>query len=249
MASLNSIGGIHYEMMKRCYNEKSVMYRNYGAKGITVCNEWHDKEIFKKWALKNGYKKGLRLERIDTKDDYCPSNCRFGRNNAYKNGISKKTRKTHNERMSAMLKNDIPQNYRDLRIYRIWAGMKSRCSNPKSSHYFNYGGRGIKVCDDWNKKYGFFEFYRWAMNNGYNDKLSIDRIDNNKGYSPNNCRWATISEQINNRRKTFKVIYKGEERTLSSVAKELGIKYGLLYSRIAIKNMNINEALKDLSVE
>lgn len=77
MADLNSIGGIHYEMMKRCYNEKSIMYRNYGAVGIKVCEEWKNRENFKVWAINNGYIKGLRLQRKDTTKDYTPDNCYF----------------------------------------------------------------------------------------------------------------------------------------------------------------------------
>ena len=86
MANLNNIGGIHYEMMRRCYDKKSVTYKHYGDKGITVCNEWHDRENFRKWAIENGYVKGLRLERIDTKGNYEPANCRFGENNKKKVG-------------------------------------------------------------------------------------------------------------------------------------------------------------------
>lgn len=246
MADLNSIGGIHYEMMKRCYNEKSVMYRYYGAKGITVCEEWHDREKLKKWALENGYEKGLRLERIDANKNYCPSNCRFGRNNAYKTGIGKKAREIHKERINAMLNNDVPYGYSKLRIYRIWTGMKSRCNNSKDDHYFNYGGRGIKVCDEWNKKYGFFNFYSWAMANGYNDNLSIDRIDNDKNYSPDNCRWVTIPEQIENRRIARRCIFNGKEMWLPDIAKEVGVKYGLLYSRVALKGMTVEEAIEDI---
>lgn len=78
MAELNSLGGLHYEMMKRCYNENSIMYSSYGAKGITVCEEWHDRDQFKKWAKENGWSKGLRLNRIDSNKPYEPSNCFFG---------------------------------------------------------------------------------------------------------------------------------------------------------------------------
>lgn len=75
MADLNSLGGIHYEMMRRCYNPKSVMWKWYGEKGIGVCEEWHDREAFKKWARDNGYEKGMRLERKDFSSNYCPDNC------------------------------------------------------------------------------------------------------------------------------------------------------------------------------
>lgn len=85
------------------------------------------------------------------------------------------------------------------RLHRIWAGMNKRCINPKSPYYYLYGGRGITVCDEW--KHNFQAFYDWALANGYNEKLSIDRIDNDKGYSPANCRWATASEQRKNQRR------------------------------------------------
>ena len=78
------------------------------------------------------------------------------------------------------------------RLYHIWLGMKGRCNNPNYVTYKNYGARGISVCDEW---YDFVTFKDWALNNGYSDDLSIDRIDNNGNYEPNNCRWTTNSVQ------------------------------------------------------
>lgn len=84
------------------------------------------------------------------------------------------------------------------RLYRIWNAMKTRCYNPKSKSYINYGQRGIRICDEWLHNYS--SFYNWAMSHGYNDTLTIDRINNNGNYEPNNCRWLTRAQQNQNKR-------------------------------------------------
>lgn len=84
------------------------------------------------------------------------------------------------------------------RVYRIWSGMKSRCSNPKVNKYPLYGGRGIEVCDEWMRD--VCAFYEWAVSNGYADNLTIDRIDCDGNYEPGNCRWVSVAEQNRNRR-------------------------------------------------
>lgn len=119
------------------------------------------------------------------------------------------------------------------RLYRIWGNMKERTTNPKLRSYKNYGGRGITVCPEWtDKENGFINFYKWAMSHGYSDELSIDRIDNDKGYSPDNCRWANAQQQTDNRRCSKPFVWEGiTYKSMSECARQLGIPIGRLYRR------------------
>lgn len=115
------------------------------------------------------------------------------------------------------------------RLYRIHHCMMSRCYLPKHSSYSRYGGRGISVCEEW---HDFMNFYNWAMSNGYDDKLTIDRIDNNGNYEPNNCRWVTRMEQSNNISRNRILEYGGKCMTISEWSRELGIDKNTFYKRI-----------------
>ncbi len=115
------------------------------------------------------------------------------------------------------------------RIYRIWQKMKDRCLNENVPCYERYGGRGITICDEW--KENFEAFFKWAMANGYDETLTIDRVDNNKGYFPDNCRWTTNKEQSRNRRSNITVSYEGREMTLIEAAEKSGLPYSSLNAR------------------
>ena len=106
------------------------------------------------------------------------------------------------------------------RLYHIWNGIKQRCLNQNNKNYQIYGGRGIKICDDWLE---FIPFYEWAINNGYTDKLSIDRINVDGDYEPFNCRWATAEEQANNQRNNVVVSYDGDEYTVAQLMRKLNM--------------------------
>jgi hypothetical protein len=107
--------------------------------------------------------------------------------------------------------------------------MVQRCYNHNHTHYKRYGGRGIKICDEWRND--FMSFYTWAVNNGYNEYLTIDRIDNDKSYSPENCRWITIKEQQNNRGNNRSLTLNGETKTLAQWSKIVEIPLSVLRRR------------------
>lgn len=118
------------------------------------------------------------------------------------------------------------------RLYHIWQKMISRCQNINDQAYERYGGRGIKVCHEWQGENGFQNFYEWSMKNGYAKNLTIDRKDNNKGYSPDNCRWATMKEQQNNRRNNNLLDLDGERHTIAEWSEITGINAATIRSRL-----------------
>lgn len=118
------------------------------------------------------------------------------------------------------------------RIHGIWSCMKNRCYYEKNDNYMNYGGRGITICDEWLGTQGFINFMNWSYSHGYKDNLTIDRIDNEKGYSPDNCRWITQKEQMQNVRYNRRVSLNGVSYTVSQLASKYGIKYATLRARL-----------------
>jgi hypothetical protein len=125
------------------------------------------------------------------------------------------------------------------RLYGIWKGMRERCNTPSSTTYKNYGARGIKVCKQWDD---FQVFKKWALSHGYNDKLTIDRIDVNGNYEPNNCRWVSYRENSNNKRNSRFIEYQGQIKTVAEWAQIYNLKYGTLWMRLK-KGWSVERAL------
>ena len=127
-------------------------------------------------------------------------------------------------------KGNTKHNVSHTRIYDIHQKMIARCYKENVSNYSEYGGRGIRVCDEWREDVK--AFYDWSMANGYSDNLSIDRIDNNGNYEPSNCRWATAEQQSNNRRNNVLITLNGETQTLAQWCKHFNIPYARAQMRM-----------------
>lgn len=131
----------------------------------------------------------------------------------------------------------------NTRLYRIWKRMRQRCNDVNSSDYSHYGGRGICVCDEWQNDYHAFR--NWAMANGYNDQLTLDRIDVDGSYNPDNCRFVTMKTQSNNRTNNQAIEYNGETHTIAEWSDLTGIQYGTLYNRIYTYGWSPERALTE----
>ena len=126
------------------------------------------------------------------------------------------------------------------RLYAIWCGMISRCSNPNRIAYKDYGGRGISVCEKWNS---YIPFKQWAIENGYTDEFTLERKDVNGGYCPENCEWISKSAQFDNRRNSLLFTYGGKTQNLKKWSEESGIKYGTLRARIFVFGWDFERAI------
>lgn len=127
------------------------------------------------------------------------------------------------------------------RVYSEWNKMIQRCTNPNIDSYKNYGGRGISVCAEWLND--FCAFYKWAVDNGYSDDLTLDRIDNDVGYMPCNCRWVSQKRQANNRRNNQNITIGQETKTLSEWCEQFEMPYQRVWHRIFRHNIDPLEAL------
>lgn len=133
------------------------------------------------------------------------------------------------------------------RLYGVWAAIIQRCENPNAKRYSDYGGRGIKICSDWRNSFSSFE--KWAFESGYDEKApqgvcTIDRIDNDGNYCPENCRWVTNKEQCNNKRNNRVLTCDGESHTIQEWAGILGIQDGILRDRLFKLGWSVEKAIK-----
>lgn len=115
------------------------------------------------------------------------------------------------------------------KLYQVWVAMKQRCTNPNDRNYARYGGRGIKVCNEWKSSYEVFK--RWCIENGYVEGLDIDRIDNDAGYGPDNCRFVTHQRNLLNTHRRLHAVIGGEDISLRDAADKYGITYKCIYHR------------------
>lgn len=202
------------QMKNKCSNPHNCVYKNFGARGIKVCEDWSKFENFKIWALENGYEDSKFINRVDINKDFTPDNCIIENIKIYN---SKSVRGEKSK-------------YKRERLYGIWVGMIRRCTKSTDKAYKNYGGRGIKICKEWLNS--FDNFKNWAQKEGYKDNLTIDRIDVNGNYEPSNCRWADMLTQQNNRRNNHRVEYKGKSYTIAELSREYNIPYDKLHARL-----------------
>lgn len=148
----------------------------------------------------------------------------IAKGNNLRSGNTKSCGCLHREKVAEMGKRNTAHGESHssrTRLYTIWCGMRQRCNNPNREAYHLYGGKGVKLCEEWND---YSAFKEWAMCHGYEDNLSIDRIDPSKGYSPDNCRWITLSENVAraNKNHTTRKLIRGEGQSKVAQPQRIG---------------------------
>jgi hypothetical protein len=212
----NDYSEIYVSAKCECGNITKVRYRNLTSGKTSTCGKCNKINLndligqkFNKLTIISARREKGRI--------YVKAKCECGNikefnYNALKNGHTKSCgciNKTANGKSSETL-------------YHTWKHIMERCYRKNDPRYTDWGGRGIEVCDEWKD---YLSFKKWALNNGYQDNLSIDRIDNDKNYCPENCRWVTMKEQNRNKRNTIKVIFHGKEKPLKTLCEELNLNY------------------------
>lgn len=167
--------------------------------------------------------------------------------------LRKKTRHScHDCKMRFIHNLQTTHHQTNTALYRIYQSMKNRCYLKSHKAYQSYGGRGIKVCDEWLGKDGFINFYNWAIANGWKEiktsknysKLSIDRIDTNGIYEPSNCRFVSMKQQQNNKRNNHLIEYKGEKKNITQWCEKFGLNRNTIYGQINYQNLTLEQILE-----
>lgn len=261
-------------MKQRCYDKKSLRYKNYGGRGIKVCDRWLNS--FENFLEDMGVRPdgNFTLDRVDVDGDYCPENCRWADAKTQANNMTTNVRRTYNgvthtlkewseiygikysllrariargwdiekalfyKKSNANTTKQIGKNKKYVSEYNIWVHMKNRCGNPNNPRFNDYGGRGIKVCDRWLHS---FENFLEDMGEKPSPKYSLDRIDVNGDYCPENCRWADDKTQANNTTRNVYIEYNGVKKTAKEWEDELGI-----HAKTIIWRYNQGWAIEDV---
>lgn len=215
-----------------CGNESIVDSRNLVSGHTLSCGCSKKGKIRKNLIGKRfGKLVVVELDSIKDGESYWRCECDCGNDvivsrGHLKSGITKSCGCMHKE---VMVKRNTTHGLTNTRLFKIWQGILNRCNNVHSKFYYRYGGRGIKVCDEW--KDNFMSFYNWSMENGYKDDLTIDRIEVNGDYEPNNCQWTTRKEQARNTSRNIKILVDGQELTTWEIEKEYNIPMDIVRER------------------
>lgn len=174
----------------------------------------------------------------------CKCSCGTVKNVRQRLLITGKTKSCGCIRKEELVKRSTKHNCSHTRIYGIYAKMKKRCYSENDKRYKDYGGRGIVICSEWLGEHGFENFYKWSVEHGYDDSLTIERINNDGNYEPSNCRWATYREQNRNKRNNIVITMNGQTKILKDWCIELGMDYQSVKMRIH-KGWNAERALTE----
>lgn len=230
----------------KCGNEVIVQNSNLTTGHTKSCGCLHNAE-YRSFKDLSGCKFGrLTLLRRDFQYPkrgvywLCKCDCGKLTTVSYANLITKNTLSCGCYGREISKKNFLKHGKSNTKLYGEWQNMKNRIS-PHYIQREDYYDRGINICQEWQKD--FLAFSKWALANGYKPDLTLDRMDNNKGYSPNNCRWATVTQQNRNKRNNRNLDYRGETKTIAEWAEYADMKYGTLYSRIR-RGWNIKDAIE-----
>lgn len=190
--------------------------------------------------------KEIPTAKYETRKVLCRCDCGTEKIVDFENVISGHTKSCGCYKRTLLIDRSTTHGMSNTRLYKVWGLMIQRCYDKNSRAYKGYGGRGITVCDEWLDN--FVEFHDWAYSHGYNERAAymectLDRIDVNGNYCPENCRWVDAKEQCNNKTTNRKITFNGETHTIAEWAKKYNINYTTLFCRLFKLGWTVEEAL------